>query len=74
MHDDDFTIPAAVLLTIAHDDEICADLVIPVRRSTPATVDGWCVSAEDLVNADDATIARLYPVSGDAATVAGRRR
>ena len=74
MHDTDYVISAAVLLTIANDDDVCEALVIPVRRAAPATVDGWCVSAEDLASADDATVASLYPVSGDAATVAGRRR
>lgn len=74
MNTTDFTISAAVLLTIAHDDDVCAELVIPVRRAAPATVDGWVMSAEDLASADDATIARLYPTSGDAATVVGRRR
>lgn len=70
----DFAISASVLLTIANDDDICESLVIPVRRAAPATVAGWVMSAEDLANADDATVASLYPVSGDAATVAGRRR
>lgn len=74
MHDTNFTISAAVLLAIAHDDDVCADLVIPVRRAAPATVDGWVMSAADLAKADDATIASLYPTSGDAVTVAGRRR